>query len=131
MIDSVFPCKKVTDHYPRTLEHVESVCPLPQQLVGDRRALSLRCLLSGHDMLRQWTPPSFSHPPRPLPPMVLLQAAEKINGEQSETTHYFDLVRDSGYLGWEEFTIDPFITRLKIPGHHFNVFDELQVPLPP
>ena len=126
MIDSVFPCRKVTDNYPRTLESVEAACPLPQELPSDRRTQSLHCLLSGHNMLREWSPPAFSHPARPLPPMVLLQATGKVYGE-SESTHYFDLVRDSGYLGWEEYTSAPFIARLEIPGHHFGVFDEAHV----
>ena len=126
MIDSVFPCRKVTDNYPRTLESVEAACPLPQELPSDRRTQSLHCLLSGHNMLREWSPPTFSHLARPLPPMVLLQATGKVYGE-SESTHYFDLVRDSGYLGWEEYMSAPFIARLEIPGHHFGVFDEAHV----
>ncbi|KAL1954905.1 hypothetical protein VTO42DRAFT_443 [Malbranchea cinnamomea] len=127
MIDSVFPCKKVTDRYPQTVDEVELVCPLPQQLSDQQKVLSLSCLLQGHNMLREWRPPSFTDPSRPTPPAVLLQATGKVYGENSETTHYFDLVRHTGSLGWEEYNQDFFTACLEIPGHHFSVFDDAHV----
>lgn len=120
LIDSVYPTPTVTKHYPRTLSEVIASFQLPEQMSDARRGQAQKCILAAHEMQRDWRPPAFSERP---PQAVLIKAANPVHENTETLLHYFDIVRDWKYLGWEDYDTRFIVATMDTPGNHFTIFD--------
>ncbi|PYI34248.1 alpha/beta-hydrolase [Aspergillus indologenus CBS 114.80] len=121
LIDSVFPTRAVTDHYPRTVADVTERFQLPEQLSGTHRAQAQQCILHAHEMHREWKPPLFASGP---PPTVLLRAMDSVSQDAAGTPNALDMVRGCKHLGWNEYSTSFLVACYDIPGNHFTIFEE-------
>ena len=77
-------------------------------------------------------PQSSVHPPPPR--TILLRCNEYVPvpaSRSTKTVSRVDVARECPILGWEKYHSDLIHAVVDIPGHHFNIFAEENVGLPP
>ncbi|KAK4669551.1 uncharacterized protein QC763_204000 [Podospora pseudopauciseta] len=124
---------------------IDSVCPLAWRRGGSEGFLKIirngaawgphtkeetkrkvtRCFSESSRMVGEWELPSWEG--RKPPPVILLRAKDKVPvpGEVEGTVSRVDVCREDKHLGWDGYRKGLITKVVDIPGHHFNIFSEM------